>query len=338
MMYPKIARTFTLAMAFVPAASFAATTSPPAMHIVVDVPMDASTRRLEAQSFDSRSGQLFIADVAGGRVIVVDTKSNHIVTVIRDLPGVQSVLAVPELGRLYAVSPSSYEIAVIDEKTHAVVARLPGGRSPSAIAWDPVRHKVYISDEIGETETVIDSASNKRVATIPLGGEVGSTQFNRTENLVYVNVKTKNELIAIDPSQDIVVARYPLVSCIENTGLLIDDVNQLAYITCHGNARLVSFDLRSHRQRDTLPVNANSFAWDAATSRLYVVCERGKLALYSVAGRSLRKTTEVALGDDVFSISLSSATHRVYIALPDSAGRPVLRVLEPAYTTSPRRG
>src|SRR5471030_2481670 len=133
MMYPKTARAFTLAMALAPAASFAATTPPPSMHTVVDVPMDASTRRLEAQSFDSRTGQLFIADVAGGRVIVVDTKSNHIVTVIRDLPGVQSVLAVPELGRLYAVSPSSYEIAVIDEKTHAVVARLPGDRKSTRL-------------------------------------------------------------------------------------------------------------------------------------------------------------------------------------------------------------
>src|SRR6185312_1662516 len=93
-----------LAIALMPvSAALATTLAAPPMHIVVDVPMDASTRRLEAQSFDPRTGKLFIADVAGGRVIVVDTKPNRIVAIIRDLPGVQSVLAVPELGRLYTV-------------------------------------------------------------------------------------------------------------------------------------------------------------------------------------------------------------------------------------------
>jgi DNA-binding beta-propeller fold protein YncE len=236
-------------------------------------------------SLDAKTGVLFIADLAGGRVVAFDTKRNRVVKVIRDLPSPQGILAVPEIHRVYVSEPGSYEIAVIDETTYDVVARLPGGRSPSAMTWDPVRQKLYISDVIGQTETVVDTRHNRRIATIPLGGEVGSSQYDRNENLVYVNVRTKNELVAIDPVPDAVVARYPLAGCSDNDGLLIDDVDRLAFIACRGNGRVVSFDLRSHRQREATWTGADpeDLAWDAAASVLYVAGERGTISMFSVA-------------------------------------------------------
>jgi DNA-binding beta-propeller fold protein YncE len=216
------------------------------------------TLPFDSHILDAKTGMRFVADSAGGRVVVFDTKTDRVVEVIRNLPSAQGILVVPELHRVYVSEPGAFEIAVIDETTYEVVARMPGGRYPSAMAWDPVRQKLYVSDVIGQTETVIDTRNNRRVATIPLGGEVGNVQFDRSENLVYVNVKTTNELVAIDPVLDTVVARYPLAGCAENVGLLIDTLNRLAYIACRGNARLVAFDLRSHRQRETRSTGAVS--------------------------------------------------------------------------------
>src|ERR1700676_2843703 len=242
------------------------------LYVVSDVPLDGSTRRFESQSLDATTGILFIADFAGGRVIVFDTRKNRVVKVVRDLPSAHGIVVVPQLNRIYVSEPGAYEIAAIDQTTYAVVARLPAGRSPSGMAWDSVHRKLYVSDVIGQTETVIDPRSNTRVATIPLGGEVGGSQFDRGENLIYVNVKTRAELIAIDPVMDAVVARYPLFGCADNVGLLIDDVHRVAYIACRGNARLLTFDFRSHRQRGALPTGADpdALAWDATTAVLYV--------------------------------------------------------------------
>ena len=211
--------------------------------------------------------------------------------------------------------PGAYEVAVVDATTYAVVARLPGGRYPAGMAWDPVRQKLYISDVIGETETVIDTRRNARIAMIPLGGEVGNSQFARSENLVYVNVKTHNELVAIDPALDTVVARYPLAGCEDNVGLLIDDANRLAYIACRGNARLVTFDLGSHRQRKATSTAADpaALAWDAATSLLYVASEQGTISIFSAASGQLRKAAEGAVSGDAHSISIDAERHMVRV-------------------------
>ncbi|HEY5077216.1 MAG TPA: YncE family protein [Acidimicrobiia bacterium] len=299
------------------------------LRTLLDVPLDGTTRRFEAQSLDASSGRLYIADSAAGRVVVFDTKRNRVVKFIRDLPSAHGVLAVPQLHRLYVSEPGSSEIAVVDETTSEVVARVPGGRSPDAMAWDPVRQKLYVSDVIGQSETVIDTKHNRRVAMIPLDGEVGDSQFARGENLVYVNVKTKPELVAIDPALDVVVARYPLVGCSDNVGLIVDDVNRLAYVACSGNARLVTFDLRSHRQREVQATGPDpvSLGWDARGSVLYVACERGAVSMILLMQGRLRKAAEGVLAEDTRSVGVDGTTHRLYAALPDVAGKSVIRVM-----------
>jgi YVTN family beta-propeller protein len=303
--------------------------TPLPLHSVVDVPLDGQSRRFASQRLDGATGTLFIADFDGGRVVVFDTQTDRVVKVIRDLPTAQEILAVPELHRVYVSEPGTYEVAAIDTRTYDVVARMPGGRYPAGMAWDPVHRRLYVSDVIGETETVIDTTSNARIATIPLGGAAGGSQFAPSENLVYVNVRTTRELVAIDPASDAVVARYPIAGCADNTDLLVDDVHRLAYIACRGSARLVTFDLRSHRMREAVAISAgpSALAWDAAASLLYVASERGTISMFSTAGGRLRKTAEGALADDAHSVAVDAATHRLYFPLHDAAGRPVLRVM-----------
>jgi YVTN family beta-propeller protein len=227
-----------LALAACGPAARAGAGTPLLVHSVAYVQQDGQSR-------------LFIADFDRGRVVVLDANTNRVVSVIRDLPTAQEILAVPELHRIYVAEPGVYEIAAIDTRTYAVIARVPGGRYPAGMAWDPVHRKLYASDVIDEAETVIDTAKNVRIATIPLGGAAGGSQFARSENLIYVNVASANELVAIDPVVDAVVARYPIPGCAGNGDLLVDDVRRLASITCGGNARRVTFDLRTHRVRDT---------------------------------------------------------------------------------------
>jgi YVTN family beta-propeller protein len=59
------------------------------------------------------------------------------------------VLAVPELGRVYAAATDRDEVAVIDAQTLRVVTTVPGGDYPDGLAYDPVDHRVSVSDEHG---------------------------------------------------------------------------------------------------------------------------------------------------------------------------------------------
>jgi DNA-binding beta-propeller fold protein YncE len=321
------------------AASFmlAATAAEP-LRTIKDVPLDIFTRRFAAQSLDRTTGVLFIADTDGGRLIVFDTRRSRVIRVIASLPSARSVLAIPSEHRIYVSEPASFEVAVIDSRSYAIVAHIPAGRFPNSLAWDSAGRKLYVSDEIGETETVIDAAAN-RVNAIPLGGEAGASQYDSVERLIYVNVKTRNELVAIDPVQDAIVARYPLAGCSENVGLLIDDVSRVAYVACHANARILSFDLRTHRVRETQGVAAgpSTLAWDSAAAVVYVFSEGGHLALFDVRRGLLQKNADGALSEDVFGASLNPVNHRIYFALHDVTGKAILRIAEAPLMPASRR-
>ena len=70
-------------------------------------------------------------------------------------------------------------------------------------------------------------------------------------------------------------------------------------------------------------------AWDPAWRRLYVASESGTVNAFVVSGVTLRSLGAVQL-PHAHTVSVDPRTHRVYLALQDLGGRPVLRILAPA--------
>ncbi len=161
------------------------------------LPGEAS--RFDYESLDPKTHLLFLAHLAASQVVVFNVKTNHVVATIPDVDQVHGVLAVPELGRVFATATGSNEVAVIDEHTLKVVDRVAGGTYPDGMAYDAADKKLYVSDESGDTDTVINTKTNKRVATIALGGDVGNTQYDANSHRVYVNVQTRGDLVASIP-------------------------------------------------------------------------------------------------------------------------------------------
>ncbi len=72
-----------------------------------------------------------------GEVVVFDVNTNRVEGTISDVDRVHGVLAVPDLGRIYATATGSHEVVVIDAHTLKVIAHVPGGTYPDAMAYDP---------------------------------------------------------------------------------------------------------------------------------------------------------------------------------------------------------
>jgi len=178
-------------------------------------------------------------------VPVYDISAGAIVGEVRDVPGVHGVLAVPELGRVYATATGTNQVAVIDPQSLSVVATIPGGTYPDGLAYDPEVGKLYISDESGGTDTVIDTASNQVVATVPLGGDAGNTQFDPGSHQILAAVQSRNQVVTIDPQTDQVTGRYDTPGCDGPHGLQISPDRRLAFVACEDNAKLVVMDLQS---------------------------------------------------------------------------------------------
>ena len=297
---------------------------------VASVPLPGAATRFDYESLDATTGLLFLAHLAASEVVVYDVKANHVVATIPNVAQVHGVLAVPELGRVYATATGSNEVVVIDARTLKVVARVPGGTYPDGMAYDPDDRKLYISDEHGGSDTVIDTTTNQRIATIPLGGDVGNTQYDARSRRIYVNVQTLGQLVSIDPAKDVVVARYPVPGCKSNHGLQLDDDHRRAYIACEENAALVTFDLKTLTAGPSFSIgdDPDVLAYDRKRGILYVAAESGVVSTFVANAQGLTKTGQGFLEDNAHVVAVDQRTGLVYFPVLAKNG-PAMLVMRP---------
>ena len=147
---------------------------------------------------------------------------------------------------------------------------------------------------------------------------------------MYVDVQTQNRLQAINPATRRIVASYPLPGCRHDHGLNIDAPARLAFVACDGNARLLTFDLATHRVTAVhgLGQYPDVLSFDAGLQRLYVASESGVVAVFVLHGRRLVKLGQAHLAYEAHSVAVD-LRHRVYFPLQNLDGRPVLRIMRP---------
>ncbi len=311
---------------------------PPAggLTTVAEIPLPGPAVRFDYQSLDTVSGRLYLSHMHAGEVVVVDTRTRRVTGVVRGLPGVTGVWAVPELNRVYASATGLHRVAIIDSRSDTVIARVGPIGFPDGIAFVPGVRKVYVSDEAGGGELVIDAAHDRVVRTIPLGGEAGNTIYDAGSGCVLVAVQTRNEVVAIEPASDRVVGRYPVPGASHPHGLSVDPLRRLLFIAGEGNATLAVMDLRTMRVTAHYPIGADPdvLAFDPGWRRLYVAAEGGPVTVFEERGDTLVTVTRMTLPHG-HTVSVAAATHLIYFPLQDVGGRPVLRIMSAAPAASP---
>lgn len=298
---------------------------------VADVSLGGKTTRFDYESFDFSRHLLFIAHLGDSEVVVFNTEMSRVVGRVADVSSVHGVLAIPELGRVYASATGANEVVVIDTATLRITARVPAGVFPDGMAYAPDAHKLYVSDETGGTVTVIDVTSNRRVGTVALGGEAGNTQYDPASKHIFVNVQTRNQLLEIDPATDQIVARIDVPGAKGNHGLLIEAETGLAFVACEGNGRLVVLDMRTMRVASSFDVGKEPdvLAYDRRLRLLYVADEAGMVSMFRIEGRVVSKLGDGRVGPNAHVVAVDPQTHRSYFPLKNVGGRAMLRILEP---------
>ena len=247
-------------------------------------------------------------------------------------PGVHGVIAVPEIGRVYASATNAREVLTINSRTGAVLARAPAGEYPDGLVYDPVQRHVFISDESGGVETVITAAGH-RIATISLGGEAGNVQFDPVTDHVLAAVQTRTDIAVIDPRTDRIIKRVHVPNCVNDHGLLIDAPRRLAFVACDGNAKLLTLDLRTMTFTGTFNVGQSPdvLAFDASNRRLYVSAESGIVAVFAETNTSAKPLGMSFLATEAHTVAVDPTTHLVYFPLQSgSTGKPQLLIMKPA--------
>ena len=322
-----------IAMLAVIALPFAARGSElPLRQVGADIPLPGQANRFDYASVDPQRRLLFLAHLGSGMVTAVDLRTNRVIANVSDVPSVHGVLAVPELGEVFASATGQNRLDVISERTYRVIAHAPAGTYPDGIAYAPDSRELFVSDESGRTETVIDTRANLRIATIPLGGEVGNSQYDPISHKVFVDVQTLDEIVAIDPGTNKLMARYPLPqSCRDDHSLLLDSPARLAFVACDDNAKLLLVDMTDMHVLSAHDVGRDPdvLAFDPGLQRLYVASESGVVAVFELEAKDLRLLGLKFLAHEAHSVAVDPATHLVYFPLQSVQGRGVLRVMAP---------
>jgi DNA-binding beta-propeller fold protein YncE len=265
-----------------------------------------------------------------GQLLALDVRSRRIVRTI-PAPGVHGVIAVPQLGRVFASATDAHEALTIDAKTGTVLAKAPAGAYPDGLAYDPVERHVFVSDESGGVETVL-SAAGRRIATIPLGGDAGNVQYDAGSGRILVDVQTRGDIAIIDPRSNRIVRRLALAGCANPHGLLVDSARRLAFVACDANATLLTLDLRSMRVTGSATVGdtPDVLAFDSSLHRLYVSAESGIVAVFAEHAHSLTKLGQAMLAPHAHTVAVDPRTHLVYFPLESgSTGKPQLLIMAP---------
>jgi YVTN family beta-propeller protein len=304
---------------------------------VADVPLGGNTTRLDYETLDPGRHLLFIAHLGDSAVIVFDTQGQRVVTRIPAISKVHGVLAIPELGMVYASATGTNEVVAINEEMLKVTARVPGGVYPDGMAYAPEVHKLYVSDELGGTETVIDVRTNSRVATIPLGGEVGNSQYDPVSRHVFANIQTRRQLIEIDPETDKVIARIDLPGAESNHGLLIEPEQRRAFIACEDNHKLLVLDLETRKVTASFDVGERPdvLAYDPGLRYLYVAAESGTVSVFNAQSRQISPAGAVQIGPNAHVVAVDPDSHWSFFPLKNLGGRTVLRIMSPGAGTAP---
>jgi len=285
---------------------------------------------MDYTSLDARRHRLFIAHLGQGEIIVVDTRTRGVVARI-PAPGVHGVLAVPELGKVYAAASDSAEALTIDTDTLQVIARAHTGGTPDGFSYDAADHRVFVSDETGDDLTVLDATTGLGAGTVSLGGEAGNNSYDPTSGHILVLDQSHNELDVINPVTLAVIARHHLGNCDHSHGLTLDPRGQRAFVACDGNDQLLTVDLESFLETDHTATGAGPdvISLDPGLHRLYVAAESGTWTVLDTANRRTRLIARRHLAAGAHTLAVDDTTHAVYVPLADHGGHPALEVLIP---------
>jgi DNA-binding beta-propeller fold protein YncE len=301
---------------------------------VSDVRLPGRSSRFDYQSVDASGRRLYIAHLGDSTLDVIDLDALTVVATVPGIADVHGVLAVPEIGRVFASATGTKELVTLDASSGQVIARTPSGQFPDGIAYDPRDDLVLVSNKDAGSETVIEGRSGRMVRTVQLGREVGNVAYDSTSGLAYVAVRPPDQVVAFDPTTGTITDRIRVKNCRGAHGVYVQPQTQHAFVACEDNARVVIVDLRHHRQVVAASVgdNPDVLAYDPGLGRLYVATENGVVTVFSPTGNRLQKLGQAHLAGKAHSVAVDPTTHLVFLPLERQSDKPVLRVMRPLGT------
>jgi DNA-binding beta-propeller fold protein YncE len=161
---------------------------------------------------------------------------------------------------------------------------------------------------------------------------VGNVVYDPPTDRMVVAVQGRDYLAVIDPVSFTVTERIPTPGCDHPHGQALDLAEQVVFVGCEANGKLVTVDLANRNVIDHHGVGATPdvLVYDAGANRVYVAAESGWVSIFDHDHGHLMERGSAHLAEGAHSLAIDPTTHHAFIPIPkDLNGSPVLREYEP---------
>ena len=279
---------------------------------------------------------LFVTSESSGALFKIAFDSSDLrASTVSEMPGAgaaHGVALVPELNVAFITRSEANTVDVFDPKSLQQLASIPVADDADAILYIPSAKLVYIAHGDANIATLIDPEKRATVGTIQLPGKPEFPAIDSESGLLFQNLKDTNEVAAIDVGQRSVIGQWPLAPCEGPSGVVIDSEQRRLFAVCSGNAKLVVFDLESHRVITTLGVGGgpDSVAFDRTLHRIYTAGKAGEMTVVQQDGAdNYRVLYRVHTHYGAHTLTVDPVSHRVFVAYASLIAHPRIAVFSP---------
>jgi YVTN family beta-propeller protein len=262
-------------------------------------------------SIDPRTGRVFVGRDFG--VMMFDPATGKTATLLAR-NGVAAVLPIAGTRLMLSTNGPSNTATLFNRDTGVVTADIATGDDPDGAYHDPASGLAFVMNGGSGDVSVIDIASARKRATIVIGGTPEGAVGDGKGRL-FVNVEDANQIAVIDIATRRIVARYPLPSCEEPTGIAYDPASDTLISACR-NAVAKLIDAATGKDRGTLPIGARADGslFDPASRTGFIPALDGTLTVYRLdAGGAAKVTETVGTRKGARTAAYDSVRGRLYL-------------------------
>jgi DNA-binding beta-propeller fold protein YncE len=209
---------------------------------------------------------------------------------------------------------------------------IPVADDADAIHYLPSLNLLYVANGDAKLATLLDPEKRTTVGTISLPGKPEFAALDQQTGLFYQNLEDVDAIVAIDLGKRSITGQWSLSPCKGPSGMAIDSKQRRLFAVCSGNAKLVVFDLDTHRVITSLNTGGgpDSVAFDETLHRIYIAARAGTLTVVQQdSPDAYRILDQLRTHYGAHTLTADPVSHRVYVAYASLFARPRIAVFSP---------
>lgn len=173
---------------------------------------------------------LYVTNVVGDSVSVIDTAKNEVTTTIPVGRSPRGIAISPDGATAYVTSAVDDTVSLVDTTSNTVSMTIPVGKAPQGIMVTPDGTKAYVVNGKGNSVTVLNTATKQVVVTIPVGKEPQAIAIAPDGKTAYVTNFDDNTVSVLNTAADTVLSTVALGSKKGPNGIAVTPDGQRALV------------------------------------------------------------------------------------------------------------